>query len=803
MNIKIEDLDNRIIIHPHYLKYYFLNIKDKHPYLNFKLIDENSIINSLHYTCDEDFLICVLIEQYNYQYSEAIRISKLIVSFAFAHTSINTPLIKLRDELLELKVLSIPKKDLFFETLKNKDVLVINHLPSSIELEVSLNYYGIKYKNINIDFENTHKPIYQFRNETQEINYVFSQISSLLSLGVSINDILLYYPNSSYYYQIQRFSKLYHIPYHHDTIDVLSNHITKYILNNIETLDYEILLQKSDPLVKNIVDGMVLEEIKDSVKPPYLDIKDNSKKINTIKSIIFGIKLNNFNCVNTISRIKTPSILDKKYIFVIGFNSSNYPTFVKNNDYITDNEKILYSLNSSTQININSLNTITNFIFSPSIFQISFASTVNNQEESISFLATKYKFNIIYNPTQVNFYSLEHLKYEYAKLIDFIKKYGEAMLSADELDFYYRLDKTLDKTPFFPYIPIYKGISKTILPNTPKNYSYTSINEYYECPFKYYLKRILGLDKTVIDYNIALGNVIHHTLENASSNQFDIKSSFLAAVEEESKNYEFTPKEKIFLVRIASELESYHAFINKHKSVMSYKNDHKELKVKTIVKDDITLEGKIDIIYETLNSDNEKLLSIIDYKTSGHYNNIKLILLGLCMQLPFYVYLISKSPKFSNHKIIGVYMSKILPSAYYKEKKNKKDLRKDEYKLDGYFTSNITNMNSFVGGTNNEFVRAYSVTLSGYLSQIAYKRSFNEEDIKKLSQIVETKILEADENISRCYFPIEPKKDGMNVDSCKYCSYSDICFKNNSTYYYITMKDYNDPFYKEDKEDED
>jgi ATP-dependent helicase/DNAse subunit B len=103
----------------------------------------------------------------------------------------------------------------------------------------------------------------------------------------------------------------------------------------------------------------------------------------------------------------------------------------------------------------------------------------------------------------------------------------------------------------------YKTITAEI--KKPDEYSITSLNSYYTCPFLYYLQNILKLDNNDPDddtYARDFGNFCHHIFENIYAADFDFEKVFQEArnefIESRKKNNIPTTNRELMFSRYLS-----------------------------------------------------------------------------------------------------------------------------------------------------------------------------------------------------------------------------------------------------------
>ena len=169
--------------------------------------------------------------------------------------------------------------------------------------------------------------------------------------------------------------------------------------------------------------------------------------------------------------------------------------------------------------------------------------------------------------------------------------------------------------------------------------SYTSVNEYYQCSFRYYLSYILKVNKFEDTFEITIGNIFHKILSECFKEDYNFEDNFNKCVNE--SKYEFTISDKFFLTKVKQDLV---LLIDTIKNYMNYTQLTKSMYEKEIIINinerlGIRFKGVIDkVLYEEFNG--YTIACIIDYKTGNPNLNIKNVEYGLDMQLPVYIYLL-------------------------------------------------------------------------------------------------------------------------------------------------------------------
>ena len=112
-------------------------------------------------------------------------------------------------------------------------------------------------------------------------------------------------------------------------------------------------------------------------------------------------------------------------------------------------------------------------------------------------------------------------------------------------------------------------------------------------------------------------------------------------------NKVFSKKEEFFLEKLKSELSFVIKTIKEQYKYSSLDNKLYEEKIYINKHDNKTFMGIVDkIMYKTIND--RTVVSIVDYKTGNPMISLDNVTYGIGMQLPIYLYLVSKSNKFKN-----------------------------------------------------------------------------------------------------------------------------------------------------------
>ena len=762
--MNLEDFNNKILIINDYAKNTLLKKINK--LLNIKIITLSELKKNYIYDYDYKSILYVS-NKYNCIPSIA---RKYIENTYYINNECKSEkielLIKIKNDLEENNLLI--KNNLYRKFLNNKDIVLYN-----------LKYVDKYYLNIIEELSNTNniityneeketsiKKLYRCNNSEEEISFVCSKICELIKSGVDINNIKLTNVKSDYTYIIRKTFKLFNIPINIKSDESIKSTMIVKKFKELYNENISEVMDKISELITNNYEKDIYKNILNVVNKysdsNYMDVKEILfDDIDNIK-----IKRDEFkNAVNIID-FKSDLISDNDYVFLINFNEGVIPINHKDEDYLNDIEKNNLGIDTSFTLNEKETNEVIETIKTTNNLILTYSEY--NQNNKI-YVSSAYSSDIL-EEEKVNLNFNNSNNYNKLRLLsekDDNNKYGT--LSSDLLT----LSAHYKNEPYLTYNNKYKKISN----NKLKNYlskgltlSYSSMNTFYQCSFRYYLDNILKVNKYEERFDAVLGSIFHEVLSKCFINDdYDVIYNYEKLISEST--YPFNESEKFFLENLKNELLLIIDTIKEQLKYTSLKQSMYEKEIKIDISSDVkaTFKGFVDkILYDEFNG--EKIVVIIDYKTGNPLLNINNSLYGLDMQLPVYIYLIKSEIK--NVRIGGFYLQKILSNV------NSLQKRKESLKLQGYSNEDIDILEKVDSSYENSCViKSLRTTQNGFYS---YSKIINDEQIDTLYNIVESKVKEARNKILNTEFDINPKEmDDKNI-GCKFCKYKDICYMTSS-----------------------
>ena len=725
--------------------------------VNIKFMTKKEFIDNYYYSYD-DKAILYLLKKYKLnidiikvylRYMNIIDINK-----DYKSKKINF-LKEIKKELLTNNLLI--ENSYFKNYIKNANLITLNYNDLDLYEEEALNL-KIEPKEIKYSHD-----VYEFNALEEEVAFICTKIIELINSGVDINKIFIDGITSDYYYTVKRVFNYFNIPIN------LSNrskiYSTKVVQDFINTNKLD--LNNNLDLNKKLL----------SIKNNLVDIEEDSLEYKEI--LIDKIKGTNFskekldNAINMID-INEREITDDEYVFILGFNMDAFPTIDKDIDYISDDEKSELPLYKTTYKNIRRKKTLINTLSKIKNLTISYHLTSPFNNYYPSPVIDEYSFNVIKDISISNEYSNLYNKIKLTKYLDLYTTYNEEYIGLSELLTHYNI-------PYKTYSNEYDKISEfTNNMKLPLKFSYTSINNYNECHFKYYLSYILKIDDYESTFAAFIGSLYHDVLSHVFEDNFDFETYYNDYI----KDKELSNKEKLLMVRIKEELKKLIEIEKSQLTLTEYKNSYYErhLSIPLNKKVDVLFHGFIDRVF--YNEEDNFNYAIMDYKSGTIDTDISPMKYGLHLQLPSYLYLIERSNEFNNPKFTGIYYQNILfdrPTWSLKEKDASK-VYKDNTKLVGYSTDDLDRLSNFDS----------TYTKSELIKSMSYTDKFNnntkllsDENVDKMVDYTEKVISHSIDSIIDRDFKINPKIYKKKDISCKYCKFNDICFKTNDDIEYL------------------
>ena len=757
--------DNSLIICPNQTKTKILKeLSQTKKLVNIKFMTKEEY-KKIYYFSYDDKSLAYLIKKYNYN----IDVARVYINNLYAideNKTYKSPKLNflkdLKKELIREGLLIY--NNTYKEYLKNKNIIVKNEYNLEKYEEEML---GIKEEHV--PEKTITAPVVECNTLEEEVNQVCLEIINLLKKGADINKIYLTNVSTDYLYTIKSLFSFYHIPININfNYSIYSTKVVKDYLNTKE-LDLENKDKKSinKKLINILSDLSFLDENSKEYKILLTD-----KLKNTFTSPV------NLKNAITIKDLYKESFNDDEYVFVLGFNQDELPKMEKDISYITDKEKDEVSLYKTDYLNKRNKNNLVYILSNIKNLYLSYKLTSPFKSYYKSSLITDLSLNIV--KPKLDSYNSSNIYNELrlASYLDLYHLYGEKNKDLSKLYTHYQI-------PYKTYSNVFTGINNdeylTNLPY-PLKLSYTSLNAYSECKFKYYIRHVLKLEPYTDTFQTYIGSMYHYILSVYKKTNFNFEEEYQKYLEKR----DLSLKEKLLLIRIKKDLLKLIDILNKQDLITGYNDAYYEKKIDIDLKKKVSVifTGSIDKIMYYQNIE-DTYFSIIDYKTGSIDTHIEPMKYGLHMQLPVYLYLIHYSKAIKSPIFTGIYYQNILFN-YPTWSKDIEKVKKDQYLLQGYSTDDISILSRFDSTyEKSEYIKSMSYNEEKGFGTYATKKVLSNDTLYDLLDYTKNYIYKDTDNILSADFTINPKVySNVNI-SCAFCSFKDICYMKEKDLVYL------------------
>lgn len=747
----------KLVVAPNYLHRSILEYYRKdNPFNDVKIVSVTDLKNATGYLKKDSALIYLMKEKH-YSYDEA-KMYLSILTYNLDEDIVRYEELKsLQDELIEKGHLYrlYHLKPLLY----GKNALVIGYQKDDREL----NYFANKL-NLSLEFNEFAKceksfELKIFSQLEEEVYYVLNEIAHDLDNGVNIKDIIIVRRESTYDYYLNRLVGSFGYQIN------LPNSVTYYqtgVFSLFDELvkkhhDFALAIEELTQIVKD--DELSLDFI-DAVKRNLLD-EDFDFAYDYLVNRLKDIKVRDNRYYPAIEVLEDFPYVTNKRIYVLGFAQGNYPSSGKDTSFLSSVDKEKLHLNLIKDETRFDQENIIDFLSLDNEYFLSFA------RKSLS--KAEYQFSPILNEISCSKKDNPREKYIYSRVT-----LNYLLTAAKDKDFFYK-EKTRDlalfdgliNSEYKTYDNQFTGV-KAIKKNDNLKLSYSSVNDYFECPYKYYLKHVLDLDPFSESNSTILGNIVHETLENSLDMDLDdLSNLFDKRVNESNADTEIKIIWKCYVKKSTFKAVN---MIKKHIQYMKNPSFEMEKKYRIKLDDNTVVDGKID---KTIFVD-DKYIFVIDYKTgsSGDFNK-ELVDYGLSLQLPTYAYLLSENIKKKKYVVSGLYINHVLPKSRFPEVKDDA-LVEDYLKLSGITTSDINAIAKFdstIADGASSFIKSVKIIKKDGRITGTYDQSY----FDNLIELAKNKYIEANQRIRNNEFEISPYQNKKD-NGCQFCDFKDICY---------------------------
>lgn len=746
------------------------------PFVDVKFFTKSSFLSNYYYQYGEDALLHVT-NKFRKDYDVANQILQAISKMVIEDTSCDKykELLKIKISLLDEKLLS--RNEYFEQELKDSVIDVYFYSENDTELNKYLRGKNVHYIS---KIGTVPTKVEAFHSNNEELSYVFNEVARLLDNGVSGNKIAIYGLGESDEVIYSRLLKNYkfHINNAYPKTLLSKVYVNRFIANILES--------GVDEAYQNEVTISSNDETFDTftkiVKKYHNPSLTNVYQSEIYQSIFNKTKLENVKYDDGIEIVNEPICPKDGYLFIVNMVQGLYPILTKDNGYLSDDDKVRLGIVTSEEENIANYELFINYLKQDGKIYLSYSDCSFSSKYYPSPLIKSLNIEVNIEHDIEKYYSFDEAQFAYANELDIEKNY----LSSSKLLQKFRNSKDIDilyRTYTYNPTPI-----KHFSFNKVVELSYTKTTTYYQCGFKYYLNNILKIDELEDNFSITLGLLTHRIFQNISTGK-----TFDELYDEAYETYKtkFGKNDWVFLRRIKKDLKRVFDYVISFEMQTANASFKREMRMSTYLTDHVQLTGVLDKVI-VFNDTSE--VAVVDYKTGKAEFVEPLIEYGMSLQLPTYSLLLKKSDEFSKSKIAGLFLQPLLlptsETLYSRVADN--DLNTFA-KLNGLISNRdddgaIKLFDSSDKPKNSIYLASVGYKIDGSLSLNACKKLRSEEYFDKLADSAEQLIVDAGNAILNNEFPINPKMVDDVDESCKYCPFKDICYKDDSAYVRINTK---------------
>lgn len=792
--MELNENEKYLIIASNEYAHMFYSYREKNPSFNFKVINKIELCDLLAFSFIKD-PIPFLLKKLKWDYSQCKKILNILRIGEYSNGLF-------KDLYDELELSGYIKKDTLGERkVKSSKVLIFEN-DEDFELKELLKRKGISYESlyfsdlgINDKFEESKPCVLEFDDKMRQYFYIFSDIKAKILADDKVKDHITIFTETggdifymNLFMNIFNMDCLIQVKTPINATREVSEALVKFYKNKNFVLDY---IPKKDSPISQVIDIINTYELESlPFDFAYSCLVEITSSLNSVYKVTMkGISLTD--------RIDFGYVLDENsLIYISSFQHDVFYKEYADDNVISDAELEDVKVNPSYIKTKIDRRLKLNYIKYNNI--VLFSRVLKHQTDQI-------------NSSQF----IKELGIQ-VKKCDGINKEGIFTSMSSYLLLCMEKDRNFDSPcdEYKTYSPKYKKFECSY---SKDKYSVTELSEFYQCPFKYYLSKVLNVDEG-FEYTTyaALGTMLHAIFEDIYTRNY---SSFDQAYKETfekgkqafynhaiKNNHEVTEEEKVTIKMVEKWLPYLIKNEIEHRK-SQYSNIESEAYEKPITYSiydkeadkTYTLTGRVDKIVYSKGSSGQRYYTIIDYKsgTSGSFD-ITHCFLGGSLQLPIY-YLASKqkenyglthnnTDEFGGFGIQKIYFKKIP----LKDNKTFNSESIQQYmRLNGITNNSKDYLDSFDStgyneegdlNSKSEYIDTkYNFSLNG---NSAFTLSKNVTyGVDEFFKDVEKAVIKTIHSAENSDFDISPiafgKDEDHNSSPCKYCSFKDICYSAN------------------------
>lgn len=341
----------------------------------------------------------------------------------------------------------------------------------------------------------------------------------------------------------------------------------------------------------------------------------------------------------------------------------------------------------------------------------------------------------------------------------------------------------------------FKGISANTLKEfpTPNAASYSSLNSFFHCQFRYWMEQVLSVDPFETSPALYLGNMSHYVMKELG---YDFGGeNYEDKVQQYAKEYlheiqhELTFSMTFYLNHMIVYLTRAVSLMQQFQQYSKFELQFIEQELSQPLKESLmTLRGVVDHVSMYESPEGIQHVLIVDYKSGKTDTGYAKVEYGIDCQLFVYMLMIRNANLVDDPYFSGAFQFSLFPSDVpHKDPKKTFQQQIDaQLGFDGFVENDVNTFKTIY--ENDDSLFNVSLTKANEFHK-SYKKTFHQESMHSLLNLLNQKIEEASLLIHQGQFVINPKaffgekKHTLDLsnyredNSCKYCHLKDVCYR--------------------------
>lgn len=753
------------LVLPKALKSIFLKtVADMNCFNPCQIVTEEAFFDSI-----DPFALTELFEHFSINYYLGIRMMKIL---PYIDINQSYPLDKLKSLQIYKKYL-IDKglvKLVHHSRFENQDIVIAYH-PDFI--------YNNDFNRQKIYRPNPiNKPFFlinMVENEELQVHAVIESIYELIKKGTNINQIKIVNASSDDIWLLQKEALFYGFSItDNEMIPLDSIPIVIKFINLLKTSCIEEAIQQINTQIPfdSVISQTAFKSILDIIRIYGLIYLENHPELLIFMIEQKTIKKSNLSDVVKIIPTEEAFLSLENHYIVMNYTDTLFPTFIRDDDYLRDDELRVLKQKTSIEINqsivediqsrMNSIEKIT-FIFPKKIKGNPMRKSdilMNNQIKMIS--------PDLFGKSISGSFEYDYLHYQ--KIAYLSNHYGK---TENNFHQYYATFKSFDKR----YSPVFKPLTKITSNQLLANgysFSPTNLERFNACRFRFLLDFLLKIFHEEPNESILFGNIAHEILANISTTSLSIDEIMMNFIRKQTNA--ISPKMKLHLDLFVKRLEIVIKYLQETEKDSLFENDGTEVEYKHPIINNagFLMKGKIDRI-RSYRENNKTYYAVIDYKTSNKKFSFDDFEKGIDIQPLFYLNLIKKQDLIQEMEPLGFFYQGVnikrlnqLPNGQEIEK---------ALKMNGVIISDTDKILKFTPKLNITGLRQKN---DGSFQ--SSKNLISNELMNSMIASIDSFILSAINRMKVGDYAINPipgKNDFDDSPSCQYCPHAGVCYMAN------------------------